>query len=89
MLHAAAADCLQGPWKAGRSLVPILDQLESIAIAMNKCGGKRWLLLLPLLQFVLLGSLLQLPAAGGSGIGHVVTRMRGFDGPLPFYLETG
>ena len=58
---------------------------------MRNSGGKRWLLLLllllPLSQWVLILGSLQLPAAGGSG--HVVTRMRGFDGPLPFYLETG
>nr|ACN30985.1 unknown [Zea mays] len=56
---------------------------------MPNGGGKRWLLLLPplLSRWVLLLGSLQLPAAGGSG--HVVTRMRGFDGPLPFYLETG
>ncbi|AQK43904.1 serine carboxypeptidase1 [Zea mays] len=54
---------------------------------MPNGGGKRWLLLLPLSRWVLLLGSLQLPAVGGSG--HVVTRMRGFDGPLPFYLETG
>jgi hypothetical protein len=61
------------------------DQLKSTG--MPNGGGKRWLLLLPLSRWVLLLGSLQLPAVGGSG--HVVTRMRGFDGPLPFYLETG
>jgi serine carboxypeptidase-like clade 1 len=42
----------------------------------NSGGGKCSLLL----------SLWLLLAASS---GHVVTRMRGFDGPLPFYLETG
>ncbi|EES10885.1 serine carboxypeptidase-like 7 [Sorghum bicolor] len=53
---------------------------------MRNSGGKRRLLLSQW-WVVLLGSL-QLPAAAG-GSGHVVRRMRGFDGPLPFYLETG
>ncbi|CAN6275814.1 unnamed protein product [Urochloa humidicola] len=50
-------------------------------------GGNCSLLLPPLwLLLLLLLAILRLPAAAG---GHVVTRMRGFDGPLPFYLETG
>ncbi|ONM17116.1 Serine carboxypeptidase-like 19, partial [Zea mays] len=52
-------------------------------------GNKRSLLLLLSAWWLLLGSLVaQLPAARG-GSGHVVTRMPGFDGPLPFHLETG
>ncbi|TKW04621.1 hypothetical protein SEVIR_7G121900v4 [Setaria viridis] len=47
-------------------------------------GGKRSLLLS---LWLLLAASLRLWPAGGSG--HVVTHMRGFDGPLPFYLETG
>jgi serine carboxypeptidase-like clade I len=57
--------------------------------AMRSGGGKRSLLLLLSAWWLLLGSLVaQLPAARG-GSGHVVTRMPGFDGPLPFHLETG
>ncbi|CAL5027242.1 unnamed protein product [Urochloa decumbens] len=54
----------------------------------NTSGGKRSLLPSLWLPLLLLAGLLRLPAAGGSGH-HVVTHMRGFDGPLPFYLETG
>ncbi|XP_008669340.1 serine carboxypeptidase-like 7 [Zea mays] len=64
--------------------------MQSTAAMRSGGGGnKRSLLLLLSAWWLLLGSLVaQLPAARG-GSGHVVTRMPGFDGPLPFHLETG
>ncbi|CAL5068075.1 unnamed protein product [Urochloa decumbens] len=54
----------------------------------NRNSGGSCSLVLPLWLLLLLLAILRLPAAA-VGSGHVVTGMRGFDGPLPFYLETG